>query len=198
MCLAIFKPAKVNIPKSALENGWQHNPDGAGFGYVYKGKMHTTKGLMTLKDFLSAYKMASSRHKDSPFVVHFRIRSQGDKSSDNTHPFPIPNGLLIHNGNIDGTGAEYDKGASDTALFAKRFGEKFTYPFLLQNKAGLEQIIGYNKLVFLFNNSKHVIVNEKEGVWADDVWYSNKTYIPRVPYNPTNNYANEHGQFTYD
>lgn len=173
MCLAIFKPAKVKIPEERLSNGWISNPDGAGFAYVDRGKVVVEKGFMNLKDFLAAYKKTTEKFKSSPFLVHFRIRSMGDKTADNTHPFRIKDGVMIHNGGFDGTGAQHQTGPSDTRLFAQRFGDLFTFETLDKHKKDFEEAIGWNKVAILYDDGKHIILNETKGEWVDDVWYSN-------------------------
>lgn len=190
MCLAIFKPAKVAVPEANLHQGWIRNPDGGGFAYVHKGKVHVVKGLMTWKDFLAAYLAASSKFKDSPFLIHFRIRSLGDKSDSNTHPFMFKYGALIHNGTIDGTGAKHAEGKSDTALFAEKVGDYLDYENTHKHKKEWDEALSaYNKVVILYNDKKHLILNEDQGKWDGDVWYSNPwSYRPVQQQN--NNYVN--------
>ncbi len=178
MCLAILKPAKASISDDILRAGWIANPDGAGYAYVYKKKMVINKGFTTLKDFLASYKDASAVFKTSPFLIHFRIRSMGDKDMANTHPFPIMNNsaALIHNGTISGTGAKPSVGESDTALFVKRFGDDLDFDTITKNQKDWDDAVGYNKIAILYNDSRHAIINERSGFWNDDVWYSNQSY----------------------
>jgi glutamine amidotransferase len=176
MCLAIFKPAKCVISEESLRNGWQGNSDGAGFAFVRNNKVQLSKGFMTVKEFLEGYNAAIKANRKSPFVVHFRIRSQGDKSVGNTHPFPIKGGVLIHNGNLEGTGSEYGKGKSDTALFAEKFADRLDYATVNAHKKEFSDAVGYNKIVLLYDDMKHVILNESYGHWDNDVWYSNRSY----------------------
>ena len=179
MCLAIVKPAKVSIPEQLLKEGWLHNPDGAGFCYVAKKKVVAVKGLMTYKEFLDAYTKAVAKYPASPFLVHFRIRSQGDKSPENTHPFPIKGGMLIHNGTIDGTKSKWGEGPSDTFYFAETFGDKMEYAFIKEHKKDWEDALNYNKVAILYDDAQYLILNEKQGEWLNDVWYSNMSYKPR-------------------
>lgn len=176
MCLAIFKPGKLIIPEDALRRGWQGNSDGAGFAYVRGGKVVIEKGFMTVKAFLEAYNTAFKANKKSPMLIHFRIRSQGDKSEANTHPFPIKGGALIHNGTLDGTGSKYMEGKSDTALFAEQLGERLDFDTVSAHKKDLGDALGWNKVVLLYDNGNHVIINESMGHWENDVWFSNHSY----------------------
>lgn len=184
MCLIILKPAKVALPEEHVRNGWISNPDGGGYAFAHRGKVVTRKGITTLKEFLEAFNADSKQYKKAPFVLHFRIRSQGDKSVENTHPFDIADGVLAHNGTMDGTGATWDKGPSDTNLFCKAVGDKLTLEWVKANLAALSSAVNYNKFVMLYKGGQYQIVNEKDGVWLNDVWYSNHTFKPRPTYSP--------------
>lgn len=181
MCLAIFKPADVAVPLESLRNGWIGNSDGAGYAFAYKGKIIQRKGFTSLKDFLGEYEEDAKKYLKGPGVVHFRIRSMGDKSTSNMHPFPILDGegVMIHNGNLSGTGALYGVGDSDTKKFAEAFNKDLTFDFCETNKVGLGNAVGWDKLVFLWKDGRHVIINEEKGYWEGGVWYSNKTYTSR-------------------
>ena len=180
MCLAIYKPAGAVLPEESIRNGWIANSDGAGYAFVYKGKVVTRKGFMTLKEFMEAYSADSKKYKKSPFVDHFRIRSMGDKSPDNTHPYPIADGVLIHNGTLDGTSAKFGEGPSDTAQFCAMFGDKLTHSWVEQNKAKLSEAVSYNKLVMLYKTGDVHIINENLGNWHEGVWYSTYAYRGRA------------------
>lgn len=173
MCLAIYRPPGVDVPEDNLLNGWQRNSHGGGFAYYRKGKVRTIKGLMKWGDFLRAYRKAVNENPDAPFVIHFRITSQGAQGPDNTHPHIFEHGAMIHNGTLSGTGAVYGRGPSDTALFIDRFGKDLTYERTLAIKDQLGLAMPGNKLVFLYKNGKHVIINESSGSWINGVWYSN-------------------------
>lgn len=181
MCLAILCPSKTIIAEDKLFRGFTSNPDGAGFAYVDNGEVVISKGYMNFPPFYKAYKSAREKYPDSPFLIHFRIRTQGARDESNTHPFPIRDGAVIHNGSISGTVATAQIGPSDTACFATKFKESLTFDVLNKHKAEFETALGsYNKLVFLFKDGKHVILNEKAGGWMNEeggeAWFSN-TYF---------------------
>ena len=177
MCLAIFKPPGLEVIEARLKGGWQSNPGGAGFGYIKGKKVHYEKGFMKLQDFLTAYYAAAKKYKKSPFIIHFRIPSMGHSGSENTHPFPFAHGALIHNGTIYGTGAAHGTGPSDTAKFTERYGPKLTFENVQANKRQIDLALGYNKVVILYNDGRHQILNEGEGAWMDGVWYSNRYFL---------------------
>lgn len=177
MCLAILKPAGKAIPDEHLRNGWLCNPDGGGYGYVNdEGEMVVRKGFRKLKEFIESYKKDAEKFKESPFLVHFRIRTMGANSDDNTHPFLMEHGMLIHNGTINGTGAVSGVGKSDTALFAETFSKDFTFDFLHCKKSDIEKALNYNKVAVLFKDKRWIILNDDIGRWDNDVWYSNGSY----------------------
>lgn len=84
MCLAIFKPAGVELPEQSIRSGWIGNPDGGGYAFVKEGSIVVRKNFGKLAEFYAAYKKDAEENAGSPFVVHFRIRSMGDRSLDNT------------------------------------------------------------------------------------------------------------------
>lgn len=177
MCVAIYSPAKLHLTEDVIRSCWQANPDGAGFAFVADSKVVISKGFMKCKEFLEGYNTATKENPHSPFLIHFRIRTMGDKDELNTHPFPIKNGALIHNGSFDGTGAVF-KGQSDTAKFAERYYSHpaWNYEDISENKADLEKDIEYNKVAMLWDDSKYLILNESKGTWVGNIWFSNNSY----------------------
>ena len=184
MCIAIVIPEGATVNKDYLHNGWCANSDGGGFAYVRKGKVKIVKSLMKWKTWEDAYYTAREANPDSPFLVHFRIRSAGSNTADNTHPYALKTGAVIHNGTLTGSGADWYRGPSDTAKFVEKFGEHLTYDNVLSKKLAMEAAIGYNKLAFLFNNGKFVIVNEDAGHWDAGVWYSNGSFRTNIVVGP--------------
>ncbi|UFK09564.1 hypothetical protein [Xanthomonas phage DES1] len=181
MCIALVKPAGVEISDETLRTCWDSNSHGAGFAYIKKGKVQIVKGLMKFADFLAAYKKLAATYKASPFLIHFRIRSAGDHNEDNTHPFQLNAGALIHNGTIHGTGASYQKGPSDTAIFVEKFKDHLNYETVVKVKDKLGKAIDYNKLAMLFDNGNYVIINEEKGMWDGGTWFSNGGFRSRFP-----------------
>jgi predicted glutamine amidotransferase len=179
MCIAIYKPANTDIPEAYLHKAWIHNSDGGGFAFIKDGKVEIAKGFMKFSDWQEAYEEAVFLFPDSPFLIHFRIRSMGDRSPENTHPFEMAcGGALIHNGTIRGTGAQYGEGKSDTALFVEKYGKALTFENVEMERHYLEDALDYNKLVILYDDGRHHILNKAYGVEENGVWYSNETYKP--------------------
>ncbi len=185
MCIIILAPTGVVVPNDKLYRAWTNNQDGAGFGYVDNNdnvvvsKRHSTYGAFH-KEYVEAVQKFGAT---SPFLIHFRIRSQGDKGMENTHPFMFrpeegPAGMLAHNGTMftptgAWTGKDDDK-YSDTRVFAERLGPKLAYDYVQAGRALLAGAIGSSRMVFLYANREYVILNEERpGLWEDGIWYSN-------------------------
>lgn len=178
MCLAILQPAGKVVPQNNIREGWISNPDGGGYGFVdAKGELVIRKGFFKLKEYADSYQQDVNDNKDSPFLLHFRIATMGTKGPENTHPFAIEDGILIHNGTLSGTGAVYNVGKSDTALFAELFSKDLSFNFVHKHKTELNASLDYNKVAILYKDKRWSIINEAIGVWDDNIWYSNRTYI---------------------
>lgn len=180
MCLIIVKPPKVEIPEDDLRLAWQSNCDGAGFAFSTKKEVKIVKGFMAVKDFLTSYNEHTKKFKNSVFLIHFRVRTYGDKSEMNTHPFEINGGAMAHNGGFTGTGAQTMEGPSDTNLFAQRYKDVLTYEHVKQHKVGWGQAVGYNKIALLYPENKYLIINENDGIWDKEAWYSQMFWKTRV------------------
>lgn len=180
MCIAIVSKPGIIIPENKLHNCWVTNPEGGGYAFVSDNSIKIRKGFMKWKLFYKSYKQDAQAAKTSPFLIHFRIRTHGSKDENNTHPFQIENGALIHNGCIHGTGANNVDGKSDTCLFAEKFSSKLEYNVIKNHVKEIEDALGtYNKIGLLYNDGNYLILNESSGMWDEEVWYSNRTYTQK-------------------
>lgn len=184
MCIAIVIKAGATLSDAQLWKGWTANEDGGGFAYVKNDKVEIEKGFMKYNDFQKAFRKASEEFgADSPFLVHMRIGTSGGVTPVNTHPFEIkpqhgPHGAMIHNGILfTPSGAWAGNGAdkkSDTRVVASALNNILVLEDIKNAKALLGNAIGAgNKLAFLYDNKEFVIINEHQGYWKDEVWYSN-------------------------
>jgi hypothetical protein len=180
MCIAIFKPKHRNIDKEILENCFDNNSDGAGFAYAEDGNLVISKGFFTFDDFWAEYE---NLPENVPAVIHFRIGTSGKKDSFNCHPWAVNDDLcLIHNGVIGEFSAK-DSPQSDTGNFTDHFVrplvEKFgegaikdeLFRYIVYKAIG-----DHNKIIFFDREGEFSIINEEEGEWNDDVWFSNTSY----------------------
>lgn len=188
MCIAIFKPKNKFIDKDTLAQCFKANPDGAGFVIAKDKKLTMKKGFFTFDEFYEAYE----EYNLEQALIHFRIKTHGDLSKDNCHPFMVNSSLsFIHNGIISGFGKE---AMSDTNHFNREILRplvaKYGNQILFEPgvKSLIESKIGYSKLAFLDRHSNFHLFNEDKGVWDNGVWYSNSSYkVPVVYTKPVNN-----------
>lgn len=177
MCVAILAKPGKQVPRLNLFAGWGINSDGGGFAFVRGGKVQIERGFMKYNAFQAALEEAQAKNPDSPFLIHMRIRSAGSLNENNTHPFPIEGGALIHNGTLfQPTGNDIgtaDDRKSDTRVFAERLFNILKYQDVVDAKDDIERAIRYNKIALLYDDAKYLILNEAEGEWIDDIWYSN-------------------------
>lgn len=185
MCLIAYqKPGTAPLKKEWLANGWDRNKDGAGYMFVAEGKLVIRKAFYKLKELKTAYAADHKLHgAASPFVVHFRWATHGDKLVENVHPHALANGraALVHNGILDQFDPCHKTDISDTVLFcrtvlAMREPEQLTgEPF---NQFLTELIGTHNKLVLMDESGNVSIVNSDRGVWVDtdSYWFSNTGY----------------------
>ena len=184
MCIAIYKPANKRISKEILKNCFDNNDDGAGFAYIntdFHGvKRLKIKKYMKFDLFYKQYKRAQSIAPESPFIIHFRVGTHGEKSTFNCHPFYVDKNIaFIHNGIISGVG--FDKRKSDTQLFNELVLQELPKGWEKNKAIGtlIEDFIGSSKLVTLNIKGEVTIFNSSKGEWVDECWYSNASYKPR-------------------
>lgn len=185
MCIIACSPEGKTIPKENLEQCFRSNSDGAGYMYSENGKLIVKKGFFTFDEFYDSY----LPHEQKKIVLHFRIKTHGERNEENCHPFLVDESLaFVHNGVIK---IEEDhKQYSDTW----HFNEKIVKPMYRDNRGFLKRIynqeliksfIGYSKLVFMDGKGRSMIINPDKGEWHDGVWYSNgsyKVHKPKVEY----------------
>jgi predicted glutamine amidotransferase len=198
MCIAIYKPADKSISLETLKICYENNDDGCGFAFINgEGKLEIFK-TMEFDAWWLAYQEALLESPDSPFLIHFRIGTHGEKSTFNCHPFWVDNNhVFMHNGTVVEAPLCPDKKRSDTQMFndtvLKQLPENWFYSPGL--KTLVEHYIKHSKIVVMNNKGEVSIFNEKLGEWADGVWYSNTGYksvkVIHLPY-----YANNRNRYT--
>lgn len=177
MCLAIYKPADVDIPLDHLKNGFGNHSDGAGMSWAENGKLHVRKGMFRIEDVLEQYE----KIKHLPCLIHFRKATHGTVNATNCHPFVFNDGklALIHNGVLQIKCCI--EGLSDTAHFVKLVLEPLikgrNVPI---NDGALNYLIctsiGSDKLAIMDETGKTFIFNEEKGQWEGGAWYSNASF----------------------
>ena len=171
-----------------LYNSYLRNNHGLGFCYADQGKLFVEKGYFNFDEFLDAY----NQIPDVPNIFHARDSSGGAINEQMCHPFNVSENLAFaHNGML--RRIKEDITCSDTynfnelllkPSFANDHEVLFTEPCIKEN---LEDYIEYtNKLIFLDNKGRNLIVNEKAGIWErntvdGDIWWSNNDYLIDTP-----------------
>ena len=193
MCIIAYKPEHVNFPgKKTLRRCFDNNDDGAGYMFADGREVHILKGFMTFDKFWKSLKESRQKYgEDIPYVMHFRIGTQGGNTKDLTHPFPLSEDMnelrkvkdkceigIAHNGIIDLT-TSYSKKVdySDTMKFItdylsliitnmKYYREPRTLR-LIKELAG-------SKLAILDKNKHCELIGEF--IEENGIYYSNYSY----------------------
>lgn len=175
MCLLIYKPAGLEIPKSELRLAHEANPDGAGIAYA-TGRKTVIRKSAKWDDTHVAKELSGLR--DAPAIVHFRFATHGSTTHANAHPFAMPRKwAAAHNGVIQGMPCGPDE--SDTRAFLRTT----VAPILTDRElteadtAALGKAMGIgNKMTFLSPSGAIRIANEHMGDWIEGIWYSNRNH----------------------
>lgn len=206
MCIAIAKFKGINRPTNQIfEICFENNPDGAGFSYEKNGTVYIEKGFMVLENFIKRIEELDKQInvKETPFLYHFRIGTQGGNTPENTHPFAVDESdkmltknvrtdmSMIHNGIIQKTsGYTYSKKykhLSDTQIYVKdflsQFKKDFGIDFIKKNSIlnVIEDELGSGKFAFLDKKGNITLL----GNWVEHegVKYSNYGYEPSKYFN---------------
>lgn len=178
MCIAILNLQSI-LSEDVFKYSFENNNDGIGIAFIENGKIRTFKDM---NDYINVYIMylKARENSDLPIMIHSRIGTSGNKDLKNCHPFLITESLsFCHNGIIDVD--EIDKNVSDTVHFV-RFLQTLQNPENVLNQFSYEYLFAESiagsgsKFVFLHNNGNYQIINEQNGEWIDDTWFSNSSY----------------------
>lgn len=175
MCLAIYKPAGAWAAKAALHTAFKNNPSGAGYAWHDGTKVQLKKGFFTWRSFWKSYKQHVTA--EVPAFIHFRIVTRGGKTAANCHPFQLSNGVLMHNGPLlNATCCAGDEVRSDSRQFAEDFIDGLSSAQVVRLRPMIEDFIGTEKVLMLFDDGVVVIAGERQGHWANGCWWSNSSY----------------------
>ena len=198
MCIAIYKPQEADFPtKKTLQRCFEANPDGAGYMFAHRDRVHIRKGFTTFKAFWRDLRDIREKVTDkTPFVLHFRISTQAGVRPDCTHPFPLSRKMddlralravsdigIAHNGIISLTSQGYNKTItySDTMQFITEYAARLIKSRDWYADEDLRSVIekmAGSKLAILDGGGTCTLLGAG---WIEDsgVWYSNESYKPR-------------------
>lgn len=206
MCVIAYKPQDVEMPSTdTLQTCFHSNPDGAGYMFTENDKVRIRKGFMTYKDFYDALMYDYNRvGKHTPFVLHFRIGTQGGNIPENTHPFPISEHVsdlqqlfidcdtaVAHNGILSLTSTGYysynyyKTTTSDTMDFITQYLSLIINDFdwykqkhCDKTKLLIERLIGgSNKFAIMSSDGHTELIGNFIYEETDGCYYSNNSYI---------------------
>lgn len=174
MCILAIKPKGhqlTEVNEERLRIGAVKNPDGYGY-YAYNTSTREEEVFHTFSPREFVDRVVDRGTPEWVLVYHARIKTAGDESIDNLHPFAIKDGWYVfQNGTV--TGMDKDKKWSDTAILAK-LTSKFSKHTATSYAAFSTMLTLMESARFVFiRKDKYFIANEDVGTWEDGVWYSN-------------------------
>ena len=196
MCIIVYKPKGIKMPdRKQLKVCWSNNPDGAGYMYPSNDQVIIKKGFMTFDEFYKNLIYDYTRYtKNTDFVLHFRISTQGGVNKQCCHPFPLSRRMddlkctrakskigIAHNGIIDLTAESYHYKQtvtySDTMKFITDYLSLIIKDrFFYKNPDTLELIerLADSKLAIMDETGHTTLIGEFEK--CNGVYYSNEYY----------------------
>lgn len=189
MCLLTYIPKGVTLNYERARRASISNPDGFGFA-IHAGNAILTDHDMDFDKLWDRFIFAR-KSQDGDALFHWRIATHGEVDTSNCHPFYVGDGtdtVVAHNGMLPIT-LPHNEVRSDTRVFAELVLPSCGGVTALDDPewfADLENWSSGSKLVVLTIDplAKHdaYIVNEKDGHWYDNMWWSNHsyTYEPRT------------------
>ena len=171
MCL-IIQGSKSSIGKDILADAYDSNQDGWGIMYSYRQKLKVTRGF-TLENLYRALEKVP----DVEIFVHLRMRTHGDISRGNLHPYRVTNDLyLMHNGIVNDVHRPYSSWSDTKAVVALITPLVKSNPLLIFTPGFqklFEPISKGSRFVFLHSSGRHLIFNRNQGIKYQDLWCSN-------------------------
>lgn len=186
MCVIICKSEEAKMPTyNRLSDCWNSNPDGAGYMFEQNGSVCIRKGFMNFADFCED--IGKQKLEDKAVILHFRIRTTGDVSKGNTHPFQVCGSYqkmkrtrayckmaIAHNGIFQIT--RDDNRVSDTMAFVKK--HLTACPELLTKDSHIniiDSLIGSSRLAYM-DHTGEISVFGSGWTKEDNCYYSNTSF----------------------
>lgn len=207
MCLLTFMPEYVTPDPDRFDVAAVSNPDGFGWAIVDGKRIIRGRGMNY--DQVFEHFSNTRRRFPGPAMFHFRWATHGVEDTSNCHPFTVGRDeqtVVGHNGILP---VEVPKGSkrSDTAEFALNVFPSAAGTVAMLDMADYlkewEDWARGSKLVFLTANpdakSNFYILNEADGHWDKDMWWSNHSYVhtPRYLYDGYGSRYSHGGGWSY-
>jgi glutamine amidotransferase len=183
MCLLTLIPDYVSPDMDRFKIAAQSNPDGFGFAISTGKKLHIVRS-MNFEEVANKF-VDARKTMQGPAIFHFRWTTHGTNTVDNCHPFLLGQDsqtVMGHNGILP-VKMDKDEKRSDTRVFAEDIMPAIGGVSSLDDGEYFNQMAEWakgSKLAFLTVNddAKYdwYIVNEKDGHWDSDIWWSNSSY----------------------
>lgn len=162
--------------KGLLASVVDSNPDGVGIMFTGDdGALTVQKLLSDKEDTVGAWLESALPDDSRPVALHARFTTHGDNSEDNTHPYDVDGGYLMHNGVLR-IGNDLDKQRSDTWHYCRMFLDGALHGIVAAPQ-GLQLLgdhIGQsNRFVILDKMGRMHIVNKHTGVEYENLWFAN-------------------------
>lgn len=194
MCIIAVKPAKTSFPSyQTLLKCWKHNSDGAGYMFPYNNSVIIRKGFMEFGAFMnSLLEDINVVGNDIPFVMHFRITTQGGVQAPLTHPYPLSRNMddlrllqskadigVAHNGQISLTKEYGATNYNDTMKFITEYLARLIKTedwYKDDDTVTLIKNLSGSKLCFLDKKGHLEMLGEFTEDKDDHCFYSNLSY----------------------
>ena len=203
MCIVIWKPKGVKITEelyNAFVKSGENNSDGIGVAIKREGSkgLSVCKGLYKPESFVDALKNIKL-YDDDEILFHARIRTHGDISNENCHPYIVSSDenirdllnedairypVLAHNGFL----AEFHDGSkhSDTYCYVQSYATIPEFMSLMERAGNVEKpdeklqkmiLSGWSKICVMFPEEERKTI--LLGNFQQDLggcYFSNSTY----------------------
>lgn len=184
MCVICHLPTGTEISENELRNCWVNNDDGGGYMFVDDNGHINIKKYMKYDQYAERFKQDFNKFAGrTPFVLHFRIGTDGVNNIKNVHPFQVNSKLAFCHNGILPCRPEHKDERSDTRIFNDKFLSQLPKDFL--RYPGITNLIrgyigssygGANKLAFLDSDKNVVILNKHLGEDSEGRWFSNNSF----------------------
>lgn len=195
MCVIMIADTKP-VPEESILKGFAANDAGAGVAYREGGFVHWVKGIQDPKQVVEIVKGLAL-----PYVVHFRIPTEGGRRLGLTHPFPVDRKtdlalrgktkgfVLFHNGHWSDWRRDVKEACihSNTPMPSGKWSDTRAMAFVA-SIYGLGILETINEKAVAFGVDQVEVVpgggfTQREGVWYSNMFWEHRGYDHSAAYN---------------